>query len=49
MRYIHYELPFGIIKKLKRLYFVKNENDLKKKYDEVAEWFPKIIENATPT
>jgi hypothetical protein len=43
MRYIHYELPSEIIRKLERLYFVKDEEDLQKKYDETVEWFPKII------
>jgi hypothetical protein len=42
MRYVHYELPADIVNKLKRLYFVKNEDDLQKKYDEATKWFPKI-------
>jgi len=42
MRYVHYEIPSEIVKKLKRFYFVKDEEDLQKKYDEVAEWFPEI-------
>lgn len=43
MRYIHYELPSEIVKKLERLYFVKDEDDLQQKYNEVVEWFPKTI------
>ena len=43
MRYIHYELPLGIIKKLKGLYFVKDVNDLQMKYNRVVEWFPKLM------
>ena len=43
MRYIHYELPSEVVKKLERLYFVKDAGDLQKKYDEVVEWFPKIV------
>ena len=43
MRYIHYELPADIVKQLERLYFVKDMEDLQKKYDEVVEWFPKMM------
>jgi hypothetical protein len=39
MRYIHYELPTGAIEKLEHLYFVKDEEDLQRKYREAADWF----------
>jgi hypothetical protein len=43
MRYIHYELPSEIIKKLKNLHFVMGEKDLQEKYDEASEWFQKTM------
>jgi len=43
MRYIHYELPLEVIKKLKHLYFVKSEKDLQKKYHEATNWFHGIM------
>lgn len=43
MRYVHYELPAEIIRKLERLYFVKDEDDLQQKYNDVVEWFPKTV------
>ncbi len=43
MRYIHYELPADMVKKLKRLYFVVDEGDLQEKYNELVRWFPKVI------
>lgn len=43
MRYIHYELPSDIIEKLMHLYFVKDENDLQKKYQEATDWLHEII------
>ncbi len=43
MHYIHYELPSDVVKKLKRLYFIKDEKDLQEKYNEATEWFPGIV------
>jgi hypothetical protein len=43
MRYIHYELPSEVIKKLKRLYFVESEKDLQEKYYEATKWFQEVI------
>ena len=43
MRYIHYELPSEVVSKLGRLCFIKDKDDLQKKYDEVVRWFPKTI------
>jgi hypothetical protein len=43
MRYIHYELPPDTIKRLTRLYFVRNEKDLQEKYREASEWFHKMM------
>ena len=43
MRYIHYELPPETIKRLKRLYFVRDEEDLQKKYHEAIKLFHEII------
>lgn len=43
MRYIHYEFPPETVKKLERLYFVKDMKNLKEKYQEATEWFYKVI------
>jgi len=43
IRYIHYEIPLEEIKKLKRLFFVKDEKDLQEKYHEGTNWFHRII------
>ncbi len=42
MRYVHYEFPLEVIEKLKHLYFVSDESDLKQKYREASEWFRKL-------
>lgn len=39
MRYVHYELPRGIVKRLEGLYFVRDKKDLQGKYREATEWF----------
>ena len=44
MEYLHYELPFEIIKKLEHLYLVKDAKDLQEKYYEATEWFHETIE-----
>jgi predicted nucleotidyltransferase len=38
-RYVHYELPAEVIRRLQRLYFVSNEKDLLEKYHEASGWF----------
>jgi hypothetical protein len=43
IRYVHYELPSKIVKKLEHLYFVKNEKDLQEKYREASKWFHEAI------
>ena len=43
MRYVHYELPKGIVQKLTNLSFSKDEKDLQEKYDEASRWFQEII------
>ena len=42
-RYIHYELPPKIIKKLKPFYFIEDENDLQQKYAKANKWFDKAM------
>jgi len=42
-RYIHYELPKETIKKLERLHFIKDMEDLQKKYGEATDWFHKTV------
>lgn len=41
-RYIQYELPAEICRKLERLYFVKDTKDLKQKYREASNWFREL-------
>jgi len=43
IRYVNYELPSEFIKKLKRLYFVKDEKDLQEKYHEAVNWFQETM------
>ena len=43
MRYVHYELPSEVIKKLKRLYFVESAKELQEKYHEATKWFQEVI------
>ncbi len=42
-RYIRYELPSEIVEKLGRLYFVRDEKDLERKYREATKWFKEIV------
>lgn len=42
-RYIQYELPQKITKKLEGLYFVRDEKDLVEKYRKATEWFNEIL------
>lgn len=39
MRYIHYELPPRVIRKLEHLYFVSDTKDLQEKYLQASKWF----------
>jgi len=43
MRYVHYELPPEVVRKLEHLYFVKDKSDLEGKYQEAINWFNEII------
>jgi hypothetical protein len=43
MRYIHYELPPETIRKLEHLFFVKDENDLQRKYHEASKWIHEVM------
>lgn len=43
MRYVRYELPSKVIDKLRRLYFVRDEKDLQKKYAQAIRWFNKAV------
>jgi len=42
-RYIQYELPKEIIKRLENLYFVRDREDLEKKYGEATEWLKEMM------
>ncbi len=42
-RYVQYELPKPMVKKLEQLYFVKDSEDLRVKYHEATGWFNRLI------
>jgi len=48
MRYIHYELPKYIVKKLEHLYFVNDARDLQEKYHKADEWFSETMSEIKP-
>ena len=43
MRYIHYELPQEIVRELENLHFIKDMEDLEKKYAKATKWFIREI------
>lgn len=43
-RYVYYDLPANIVKRLENLYFIKDNNDLKIKHEEVIKWFNETAE-----
>ena len=43
LRYVHYELPEGVVKRLEPLSFVKDMKDLQEKYNEASKWFSETI------
>jgi predicted nucleotidyltransferase len=42
-RYVYYDLPNEIVKKLEALYFITDSNDLRLKQKEVIRWFNEIV------
>ena len=44
-RYVHYDLPAGVVKRLKKLYFVRDEKDLERKYRAAEKWFYEALED----
>lgn len=49
MRYVHYELPPEIIRKLENLYFVKDAKDLQEKYHKATKWFQETMSKIDPS
>jgi predicted nucleotidyltransferase len=45
MRYVHYELPPDVIKRLEWLYSVRGLEDLQGKYEEASTWFSSLAAN----
>ena len=41
--YVHHELPIETVSSLERLYFVKDPDDLKRKYRRATKWFEEAI------
>jgi hypothetical protein len=45
-KYINYELPKDVIKQLEELYFVRDPEDLKRKYQQIKDWFSSASKEA---
>ncbi len=45
-RYVQYELPKPIVKKLEQMYFVRDGKDLRVKYREATDWFNELVAEA---
>lgn len=43
MHYIQYELPPEVVERLEHLYFVRDDVDLKSKYDEATRWLCELL------
>lgn len=43
-RYVHKELPRDVVKRLESLFFVKDVEDLKAKYEEASGWFREVAD-----
>jgi hypothetical protein len=43
MRYVYYELPPEVIRRLESLYFIKDVKDLQEKYGEATRWFKETM------
>ena len=48
MRYVHYELPPATLRRLERLYLVKDVGDLKAKYRDASRWVWELLEAGPP-
>lgn len=44
-RYVHYELPQDIVRRLKRLIYVNSPEDLRRCHTEAGEWFFAVLES----
>lgn len=43
-RYLHYELPPAVVKRLKGFFYIKDERDLRKKHKAALRWFRQVVE-----
>jgi hypothetical protein len=43
-RYVYYDLPKEVVKKLEGFYFITDSSDLRLKHKEVIKWFNEIVE-----
>lgn len=43
-RYVYYDLPKEVVKKLNEFYFIKDGEDLKHKHEETIKWFNEVVE-----
>jgi predicted nucleotidyltransferase len=48
-RYIYYDLPEGVVKKLHNYYFIKDGEELRKKHQEIIKWFSEVITDLKKT
>jgi hypothetical protein len=42
-RYLHYELPPRVVKKLKGFFYIKDEKDLRRKHRAAVRWFRELV------
>lgn len=49
MRYIHYDLPSDVVRRLEKLSFVSGKEDLEMKYPEAIRWFNELTSDHTTT
>jgi hypothetical protein len=43
-RYVYYDLPADVVRRLETLFFVQNEDDLRAKREQAEQWFYEILE-----
>ena len=45
MRYVHYDLPKDIVRRLETLSFVRDMKDLERKYPKAIQWFNELVKD----
>ena len=47
MRYVHYDLPKDVVKRLETLCFIRDMKDLEGKNPKAIQWFNELVANAS--